>query len=88
MKIAVQDNLEEVKKFLASRGYEVVSPSNALGAAAMVVTGDIDAREEEQTLALATNPTITTYAPVINAAGRSPEEILQRIREVTGERKA
>ncbi|MGB9803226.1 YkuS family protein [Desulfofundulus sp.] len=88
MKIAVQDNLEEVKKYLTSQGYEVVSPANALGAAAMVVTGDIDEREEEQTLALATNPTMTTYAPVINATGKSPEQVLQRIRQVTGEGKA
>ncbi|WP_034634748.1 YkuS family protein [Desulfofundulus thermocisternus] len=88
MKIAVQDNLEEVKNYLASQGYEVVSPANALGAAAMVITGDMDAREEEQTLALATNPTITNYAPVINAAGKSPEQILQKIREIAGEKKS
>ncbi len=84
MKVAVQDNLKELKEYLAAQGIEVVSPSHAQGAAAMVVTGDIDEKEEGQILAPATAPLVTTYVPVVNAAGRTPQEVLQRIREIAG----
>lgn len=83
MKVAVQDNLEEIKNHLAKNGYEVVSPANSLGAAAMIITGDNPADEDEHNYALATNPTITTYAPIINARGKSPEEVLQTLQEIT-----
>jgi len=85
VKVAVQDNLEEVKNYLARHGYEVVSPANSLGAAAMIITGENTLGEDEHTYALATNPVITTYAPVINAQGKSPAEVLRNLQEITAE---
>jgi len=85
VKVAVQDNLEEIKNYLARHGYEVVSPANSLGAAAMIITGENTLGEDEHTYALATNPVITTYAPVINAQGKSPEEVLRNLQEITAE---
>jgi len=85
MKVAVQDNLNEIKDHLARHGYEVVSPANSLGAAAMIVTGDDTAGEDEHTYALATNPVITAYAPVINAKGKSPAEVLRDLEAITAD---
>lgn len=84
MKVAVQDNLQELREYLAAQGIEVVSPAHAQGAAALVVTGDIDKEEEGQVFAPAAEPQLTTYVPVVNAAGRTPQEVLQRIREIAG----
>lgn len=84
MKVAVQDNLEEIKEYLSRHGHEVVSPATSLGAAAIVITGDNPAGKDEHTYALATNPTPTTYAPVINAEGKSPEEVLRELQEIAG----
>ncbi|MEW6424448.1 MAG: YkuS family protein [Bacillota bacterium] len=86
MKVAVQDNLEEIKSYLSRHGYAVVSPANSLGAAAMIITGENPAGEDEHTYALATNPTITTYAPVINAQGKSPAQVLRDLQEITAGR--
>lgn len=82
MKVAVQDNLKEIREYLSRQGHEVVSPAYSLGAAAIVITGENPAKEDEHTYALATNPTPTTYAPVINAEGKSPEEVFRELEKI------
>ena len=72
--VAVEDQLTGVKKMLAERGYTVVSPKNAGDVTAIVVTG------MDNNLMNIQN--ITSKAPVIDATGMNPHEVLARIREL------
>lgn len=73
-KIAVEDQLTNVKKMLEERGYTVVSPKNAGDVTAVVVTGMDNNLMNMQN--------ITTKAPVIDATGKDLYEILSLIREL------
>lgn len=73
-KIAVDDNLSNVKKMLQERGYTVVSSKDAGGASAFVVDGMDNNLMDIQD--------ITTEASVIDASGKSSYEILSLIREM------
>ncbi|MBM7855807.1 hypothetical protein JOC37_002227 [Desulfohalotomaculum tongense] len=70
-KIAVEDNLTDVKQALQQRGYQVVSPQQGQDAAAMVITG-----MDENIMGMMG---ITSSAPVIEARGLTTGEILQKI---------
>jgi hypothetical protein len=73
-KIAVEDQLTDVKQMLQENGYTVVSPKNSANVAAVVVSGMDNNLMNMQG--------ITTKAPVIDAAGKSPDQILSRIRQL------
>jgi hypothetical protein len=71
--VAVEPNLTNVMELLETEGYEVVTldDSNIDSADAIVVSGaDINLMNMQDTL---------TEVPVINAAGKSAEEILEEI---------
>ncbi|MDK2856138.1 MAG: hypothetical protein PWQ86_1351 [Bacillota bacterium] len=73
-RIAVENGLDYVKKYLARQGYDVVDLKGGPGkAAAVVVSGG-----DESFLGMADR---TTDVPVISAQGRTPEEILTDIKE-------
>jgi hypothetical protein len=74
-RIAVEEGLTPVRERLEAAGYEVVPlGAGVRGVAALVVNG-MDANVSgEQRLAVA--------APVIDAAGQSPEQVLARVRRL------
>ncbi len=70
-KVAVEDNLSTIKKALEQRGYTVVSPKSKENVMACVVMGmDNNLMDIQNTI---------TKAPVIDAAGMTPEQIVSRI---------
>ncbi|WP_093793722.1 YkuS family protein [Sporomusa acidovorans] len=70
-KVAVEDNLSSIKQALEKRGYTVVSPKNAENVMACVVMGmDNNLMDIQNTV---------TKAPVIDAAGMTPEQVVSRI---------
>lgn len=73
-KIAVEDNLTDVKQMLQEQGYTVVSPKNSGDVAAIVVSG------MDNNLMNIQN--ITAKAPVIDASGQSADQIVSRIRQL------
>lgn len=73
-KIAVEDTLTDVKQMLQEQGYTVVSTKNSSNVAAVVVSGMDNNLMNIQD--------ITTKAPVIDASGKSPDQILSRIRQL------
>jgi hypothetical protein len=73
-KIAVEDTLTDVKQMLQEQGYTVVSTKNSSNVAAVVVSGMDNNLMNIQDIA--------TKAPVIDASGKSPDEILSRIRRL------
>ncbi|MEW6274507.1 MAG: YkuS family protein [Bacillota bacterium] len=71
--IAVEDNLTGVRDLLEKNGYAVVSLSRQRDADAVVVTGlDNNVLNMQE---------ISTKVPVIDAAGKTPEEILAGLRQ-------
>ncbi|MFZ5597860.1 MAG: YkuS family protein [Bacillota bacterium] len=67
----VSDNLTEMLK---GEGYEVISPYRGEEVDAVILSGmsnNFMSRQE-----------ITTDAPVIDASGKTPEEIVQRLRDL------
>jgi len=71
-RIAVEDSLSGVKELLRANGYQVLDPSAAALADAVVVTGlDNNTMNMQE---------IGTAAAVIEAAGKTPQEVLERIR--------
>jgi hypothetical protein len=72
-KVAVETTLTGIKQVLAEQGYTVVDPKGNLNdATAVVVTGADNNFADIQD--------IVTKAPVIDASGKTPEEILSRIK--------
>lgn len=73
--VAVEEELGNVRSALEEAGYRVVgmNPADLRRAQAVVVSGmDVNMLQQED---------IRTDVPVINAAGRSAEEIVAAIRE-------
>ena len=70
-KVAVEDNLSTIKQALERKGYTVVSPKSQERVMACVVMGMDNNLMNIQNAA--------TKAPVIDAAGLTPEEIVSRI---------
>jgi len=79
-RIAVQENLTEIKDKLTRMGYEVVHPSNPAGAEAFVIT---TARGE----GMAQGPTYlpvrplahAPYAPVIDATDKDADQVVDEL---------
>lgn len=70
-KVAVEDNLSSIKKALEQKGYTVVSPKSKENVMACVVMGmDNNLMDIQNTI---------TKAPVIDAAGMTPDQIVSRI---------
>ncbi|HWR43781.1 YkuS family protein [Sporomusa sp.] len=70
-KVAVEDNLSTIKQALEKRGYTVVSPKSKESVMACVVMGmDNNLMDIQSTV---------TKAPVIDAAGMTPEQVVTRI---------
>lgn len=72
-KVAVDDSLLNVKKLLTREGFEVIDNSAYGDASAVVVTGLDNNMMNTQK--------INTEAPVIDASGKSPEEIVTEVKE-------
>jgi len=72
--IAVDDKLENVRQFLTDRGYHVVPLDPDISSVAAVVVSGMD----EDYLGV---QSMSTVAPVIDARGKAPEEILSDIEE-------
>jgi len=71
-KIAVEENLTDVRDLLKENGYEVIDLSRQKDADVVVVTGlDSNVMNMQD---------ITTKASVIEAAGKTPPEILKHVR--------
>lgn len=73
-KIAVEENLTGLRELLRKQGYTVVNPGGDENVLAVVVTG-----LDNNTMNM---QDITTKVPVIDAAGKTPDQILARIREL------
>ncbi|CVK19804.1 MULTISPECIES: YkuS family protein [Sporomusa] len=70
-KVAVEDNLSAIKQVLTQRGFTVVSPESKENVMACIVTGmDSNLMDIQHTV---------TKAPVINADGMTPEQVVARI---------
>lgn len=70
-KVAVEDNLSTVRKALEQKGYTVVSPKSKESVMACVVMGMDNNLMNIQSA--------VTKAPVIDAAGMTPDQIVSRI---------
>ena len=70
-KVAVEDNLSTIKQALEKSGYTVVSPTSKDGVMACVVMGMDNNLMDIQN--------IVTKAPVIDATGMTPEQVISRI---------
>lgn len=70
-KVAVEENLPNIAAALTQKGYTVVSPKSREQIIAAVVAGMDENLMNIQTTA--------TKAPVINASGLTPEQIVSRI---------
>jgi uncharacterized protein related to proFAR isomerase len=73
--IAVEDGLRPVKEILKRKGYHVVGLDAGVSVAAAVVSGmDINMMDMQ---------TMQIDAPIINAAGMTPEEVLREVENKT-----
>ncbi|WP_066634164.1 YkuS family protein [Desulfolucanica intricata] len=73
--VAVEDGLTEIKETLQKEGYKVVTPSQAQSAAVIVTTGlDNNVMNMQD---------ITTKAPVVNASGKTTQEVFKEIKQFT-----
>ncbi|MFZ5897732.1 MAG: YkuS family protein [Bacillota bacterium] len=87
-KIAVQENLEEIRSLLKTAGYEVVNPDQREGVKAFVITSGITAQENagvepEENVYLPTGePHNVSYAPVIDATGKSTKEVVDEVKRL------
>ncbi len=69
--IAVEDGLGPIKELLSRRGYKVVPLKPGAGVDAAVVSGmDVNMMDMQ---------TREIDAPIINAAGRTPGDVLQEL---------
>jgi hypothetical protein len=69
--IAVEEGLRPVKEILTRKGYHVVGLDAGVAVAAAVVSGmDINMMDMQTT---------EIDAPIINAAGMTPEEVLREV---------
>ncbi len=78
-RIAVDEGLTNVREFLRREGFEVVLPENATDVAAVVVSGmqeNMLGRED-----------VMIDAPVVDARGKTPAEILGALRDALGNRR-
>ncbi|MGB9803197.1 YkuS family protein [Desulfofundulus sp.] len=73
-KVAVEENLTGVRNLLKEQGYTVVDPGSEENVLAIVLTG-----LDNNTMNM---QDITTKVPVIDAAGKTPEQVLSRIKEL------
>ncbi|MGQ9824274.1 MAG: YkuS family protein [Desulfotomaculales bacterium] len=71
-RVAVEDSLTGVRTLLERNGYEVVSLAGGKRADAVVVTGLDNNVMNMQDMAIG--------VPVIDASGKTPEEILESLR--------
>lgn len=70
-KVAVEENLSAIKQALEKSGYTVVNPKSNENVMACVVMGmDNNLMDIQNTI---------TKAPVIDAAGMTPEQVISRI---------
>lgn len=71
--IAVEDNLEPMKKFLTVKGYQVIDVQAAMNQPvdAVILSGSDENLMNIQDVLI--------NAPVINAKGRTPDEVWQSI---------
>lgn len=70
-KVAVEDNLSTIKQVLVQKGFKVVSPESKENVVACIVTGMDNNLMDIQNA--------VTKAPVINADGMTPEQVVARI---------
>ncbi len=73
-KIAVEEGLTGLRELLREQGYTVVNPDSNEKVMAMVVTGLDNNTMNMQDIA--------TKVPVIDAAGKTPDQILTRIKKL------
>jgi len=71
VKVAVDNNLSPVRSLLQEKGYDVVSMGNHEQADCIVVTGGAENLMGIQTT--------STKAPVINAEGKTAQEIVSEV---------
>lgn len=76
MRVAVQEGLEHVKQALRSEGFEItrLTPGHMSGVDAAVVTG-------MSSNFMGIHDTDGNKFPVIDASGKTAEEIVQQVRE-------
>lgn len=73
-RVAIEEDLSDLRSILYQKGYEVLSPSNASNADAVIVTGlDRNVMNMQE---------ISAKARVIDASGRTPEEVLARLEKL------
>jgi hypothetical protein len=70
-KVAVENNLTDVKEALQSSGYEVVSIDNMTDVSCCVITG-----QDKNMMGITET---TTQASVINAEGLTAQEIVEQV---------
>lgn len=69
--VAVEDNLSTIKQAFEKKGYTVVSPNSKESILACVVMGmDNNLMDIQNTV---------TKAPVIDAAGMTPDQVVSRV---------
>ncbi|MGC7847079.1 YkuS family protein [Desulforudis sp. 1088] len=87
-KIAVQENLDEIRSLLKDAGYEIVNPDQREGVKAFVITSGITPEENagiepEENVYLPTGkPHAVSYAPVIDATGKSAGEVADEVKRL------
>jgi len=84
-KIAVQENLTEVRDKLARMGYEVVHPSNPAGAEAFIITTGLTGGEAEgqgPTYLPARPLAHAPYAPVIDATDKDADQVVAELKKL------
>jgi len=72
-KVVVEEGLTDVKEILQENGYDILAMDRIDEANAVVITG-----MDENTMNM---QDITTEVPVINAEGKTAEEILQNLKQ-------
>lgn len=77
-KIAVDENLSNVRNLLTQQGFEVIPPAKSSDASAFVISG-----MQENLLGIGD---ITEAVPVIDARGMTPQEVLNSLRDRLGNR--
>ncbi len=73
-KVAIEPGLDDLSQLLKNQGYEVVKPGSGENVMAVVING-----LDNNTMNM---QDISTKAPVIDAAGYTPDQILSRIKEL------
>ncbi|MDI6710832.1 MAG: YkuS family protein [Thermoanaerobacterales bacterium] len=74
-KVALAGGLGDIDAYFRDRGYTVLPPEKAGEAAALVISGATDDFTGDQRR--------KTGVPVINAEGKTPEEIFQQVERAT-----